>query len=395
MKRVLFVDDEPNVLDGLRRMLYPLRCKWEMVFVASGREALERMAEREFDVLVTDLRMPEMGGVELLKEVVKLHPQVIRFVLSGTPELEVTLRSINLAHQFLAKPCDASVLRGAFEQVFHFRIALGNPALRKLIAHVHSLPSIPGVYWKLVRALGAYEISAKEVAGIVSQDMSMVAKVLQLANSACFGPSREIADPEQAVIYLGTDMIKALVLSAAAFSPFDPNALPGFSIDALQEHSLAVATLARRIAKSLQLSRAELDEVFTGGLLHDLGKLAFAASFPQGYREIAACAERDHETSSDAELRHFETTHAEVGSYLLWLWGLPDAVVNAVGYHHAPGRTEPAASSVAVVVHAADALIRDPSGKSLDMDCLDRLGLAANLPEWIGLRDGLAGVVEC
>ena len=130
MKRILFVDDEPNVLGGLRRMLYPLRDQWRMVFAGSGREALERLEESAFDVLVTDVRMPEMGGAELLEEVRKRFPQTIRIVLSGTTESDLTLRTATLAHQYLCKPCDAATLRSTLERACSVREMLEDPGLK-------------------------------------------------------------------------------------------------------------------------------------------------------------------------------------------------------------------------------------------------------------------------
>jgi YesN/AraC family two-component response regulator len=126
MKRILFVDDEPRVLDGLRRMLYPFRNDWDMVFVSSGREALQQLAESEFDVLLTDIRMPGMTGIELLAEVANRHPNVVRIVLSGTADQDMTLRSVTLAHQCLMKPCDANTVRANVENGLNFHRTLGN-----------------------------------------------------------------------------------------------------------------------------------------------------------------------------------------------------------------------------------------------------------------------------
>src|SRR5581483_2981795 len=143
MKRILFVDDEPKVLDGLQRMLYPLRNDWEMVFVASTQEALECLAKSEFDVLVTDVRMPEMAGMQLLAEVVERYPKVIRMILSGSVEQEMTLPSVMLAHQYLIKPCHPDTLRSAVERVAKFKVMLDDPQLRLVISKTQSLPSIP------------------------------------------------------------------------------------------------------------------------------------------------------------------------------------------------------------------------------------------------------------
>ena len=153
MNRILFVDDEPRVLEGQRRMLYSLRNQWDMKFVSSGAEALQCLTESPFGVMVTDVRMPGMNGVELLQEVVKRHPQVIRLVLSGTADIELTLQCVSLSHQYLLKPCDSQTLRATVQRAFCLRVLLHNPALRGLIAQLQSLPSIPAVYGELLDVL--------------------------------------------------------------------------------------------------------------------------------------------------------------------------------------------------------------------------------------------------
>jgi len=247
MKRVLFVDDEQRVLDGLKRMLYPLRNEWRMSFASSGREALELLDQAEYDVLVTDLRMPEMSGMELLANVVKLHPQVVRMVLSGTADQEVVLRSATLAHQYLVKPCDAATLRATVARAFSLRVILDDAALKKLISSMGNLPSVPSVYLRLMEVLRSLDVSPKEIAQVIGEDISMTTKVLQMVNSALFGIQRQITDPTQAVIYLGPELVRQLVLVASAFSAFQPKSRY-FSIERLQRHSLAVGGLARNIA---------------------------------------------------------------------------------------------------------------------------------------------------
>ena len=216
MKRVLFVDDEQKVLDGLKRMLYPIRNEWRMAFVNSGREALELLDHSDYDVLVTDLRMPEMSGHELLARVASLHPQVVRMVLSGTADQEIALRSATLAHQYLVKPCDATTLRATVGRAFSIRAVLDDPAVKQLISGLNTLPSVPSVYLRLMEVLRSLDVSPKKVAEVVSQDISMTAKVLQMVNSALFGIQRQITDPTQAVVYLGSEMVRQLVFGIIA-----------------------------------------------------------------------------------------------------------------------------------------------------------------------------------
>ncbi|MBZ5580545.1 MAG: response regulator, partial [Acidobacteriia bacterium] len=202
MKRVLFVDDEPKVLSGLQRMLYALQNEWHMEFVASGAEALQRLSESEFDVLVTDIRMPVMSGIELLMEVVERYPQIIRLVLSGTVDTDLTLRSAALAHQYLVKPCDAAILRAKVDHALNLRVVLADPGLKQLISRLPSLPSVPAIYARLLEALRSPDVSTKDIGAIIEQDMGMTAKILQLVNSAFLGITRRITTPGEAVAYL-------------------------------------------------------------------------------------------------------------------------------------------------------------------------------------------------
>ncbi|MEO7650489.1 MAG: response regulator, partial [Bryobacteraceae bacterium] len=105
MKQLLFVDDEPKVLEGLKRSLRPMREDWNMSFVTSGAEALQTLEQAPFDVIVSDMRMPVMDGAQLLNEVRQRFPQVVRIVLSGQSDKELIYQSIAATHQYLDKPC--------------------------------------------------------------------------------------------------------------------------------------------------------------------------------------------------------------------------------------------------------------------------------------------------
>ena len=110
-KRILFVDDEPMILQGLQRMLRPLRDEWDMVFVDGGEKALAAMAESTFDVVVTDMRMPVMNGAQLLTEIRKRHPSTVRLILSGHADKDLVSQCLGVAHQYISKPCDPEQLK--------------------------------------------------------------------------------------------------------------------------------------------------------------------------------------------------------------------------------------------------------------------------------------------
>ena len=382
MKRILFVDDEPNVLAGLRRMLYPLRDQWEMAFAGSGREALQRLEESAFDVLVTDLRMPEMTGVELLGRVRQSFPQITRIVLSGIADLELTLRAATVAHQYLCKPCDAATLHNTLERACTMRQILEDPALRKLISGIEQLPSLPSIYLDLTGILGSGEACAQDIADVITQDMVMTAKILQLVNSPMFALHRKVTNVAEAVTYLGLETVKGLALSVGAFSQFRNPRLSRFA-EELNAHSLQVGFLAREITKSAQSTTATAADCFTAGILHDIGKLVLADNRPAEFQEALRNASANGLAAAGAEALVFGASHTEIGAYLLWLWGLPDPVVEAAALHHRPG---PAGGAV-LAVHAADALIHNRTYPAFDMESLAAAGWAAQVPRWRQILD--------
>lgn len=390
-KRILFVDDETKVLEGLRRMLYPLRNEWEMEFASGGVQALEILSQAQFDILVTDLRMPVMAGVELLARVLERHPGVVRLVLSGTADQALTLKTAGLAHQYLVKPCDAETLCARVEGAARLRVLLDDPGLRRVISQVQSLPSMPALYSKLLEMLRAPDASALEIGELIEQDLGMSAKILQMANSVVVGVNRRINTPSQAVLYLGVDSVRALALNDSAFSQFASAKLSGLAIEKLRQHSLRVGNLARYIAKSLSWPALMVDDAFVGGLLHDTGKLILASSYPEQYREVLIRAAESGEAIRLVELAIFGTTHAEVGGYLLWLWGLSDSIVEVASRHHAISLGSSVLPAPVAAVHIADALVNQRVGEDLDRECLRALGLLEKLPAWQNAMEKLSG----
>jgi HD-like signal output (HDOD) protein len=387
MKRILFVDDEPKVLEGLRRMLYAYRNDWEMVFVGSGHEALKALAESHFDVLITDVRMPEMNGIQLLTEVVDRYPEIVRMVLSGQSDQDITLSSVTLAHQYLAKPCDATVLRATVDRALNLRIMLNDPALKQIVSRVHSLPSVPMVYSQLIKAVQSPNATPKEIGQIIAKDLAMSAKVLQLVNSSFFGVQRRITSPTEAVIYLGTETVKALALTVSVFTQFDTSRVPSFSLETLRNNGVAVGSLAQQIAQSLNLSKSEVEDAFMGGLLHELGRLVLACHYPEQYEAAILQAKHKGISIKDAEFEVFGTTHAQVGAYLLWLWGLPEGVTDIVARYERLG-SEPLLAPL-LAVHVANALLGESPEQNMDMECLVGMGVVAHLPAWKQLSEAI------
>jgi len=387
--RILFVDDDPAVLQGLGRMIRSLRQDWELAFASSGREALTTLAGQSFDVIVSDMRMPGMDGAELLAEVTKRHPHMVRIVLSGQAEQETILRTIGSAHQYLWKPCDPETLRQTLVRAGALRGMLAAEPLKQLVSRLDVLPSPPALYLAVLEECRSPRASVMRVAEIVSQDVAMSAKILHLVNSAFFGRRRRITSPLQAVQLLGLNTVKALMLSAHVFSEFRGTTRTGEFVDRLHAHSLATSACAQLVAAAEHCGEEVVDAAAVGVLLHDCGELILAANLPDQHEQALQLAEARGIPVCAAEVEVFGATHAAVGAYLLGLWALPDAVVEAVAFHHAPGTCTNERFGPLTITHVADALAQElthgeSSGEvtAIDHDYLERLGLADRLPVW-------------
>ena len=400
MRRVLFVDDEPRILDGLRRMLRPQRHEWEMGFAPGGEAALAMMEASPFDVIVSDMRMPGIDGATLLCRVRELYPQVVRIVLSGHTELTAALQVVPIAHQFLAKPCDAEMLRVAVERACHLKALLSDDSIRRTVTALGDLPSLPRTYEALMQAVADPEVSLLKVARIIEQDVGVSAKVLQLVNSAFFGVAHSMTNIQSAVSYLGINTLRNLVLSVEIFRAFKPQRnLPGFSLEKLQRHAQLTAHIAARLPVPKHLA----DIAVVAGMLHDVGKLILAWKLSSHFEKTLAEAFGARCPVNKVEERENGFSHAEIGAYLLGLWGLPYTVVEAVALHHGPNRVPHQNIDAISAVFAANLLAHEleesSSGGAPVYNLEDyqeefaALGVGGILPEWRAMAAEVPGLI--
>ncbi|MCL6503659.1 MAG: HDOD domain-containing protein [Pirellulales bacterium] len=396
-KRILFVDDQANVLEGLRRLLHPYRHEWEMVFVESGAEALRQLEASPFDVLVTDMRMPGMNGSELLQLVQQRYPQVVRMVLSGHADLIQAERALGTAHQYLSKPCDTQTLRATLVRACAVKERLADPNLRRLVGQMASLPSRPDLFGELVRELESEDASIQRIGELIGRDVAMTAKLLQIVNSSFFGLPRRVESPAQAACFLGLNILRPVVLSSGIFSRLSTPLPAGYTIEMLTEHSLAVSRLAERMARSLTSERQLANDALMAGMVHDVGQLVLASGVPEGFEEALGEARREGVPLHVAERQVLGTDHAAVGAYLLALWGLPASVVEAAAYHHDPAAAGDPALGTLALVHLANVLVKQRMGpdwmrghEEADREWLGRAGVSEQqMSQWAELADKL------
>ena len=434
MRRILFVDNDSGVDLELTRTLRSICPEWEMEIAMSGEEALNIMCKSPFDVIVSDIRVQGIDSIELLDTVSERYPETVRIVHSDLSSPEMSLKSTMTAHQLLMKPCCAETMKNTIERTCRLRDLLRSETLKKTIASIKNLPSLPSLYNLIVAEMKSPEGSLKKVGYLISQDVSMSAKILQLVNSAFFALPRKITDPQQAAVFVGIETLKSLVLSIHVFSSLSEDAeLSEFSLMKMWSHSLRTSRLAGDIARSANAERKVVEEAMIAGMLHDIGKLVLL-EVPRQYKEVMELIKTTGCDSSDAEYTVMKTSHAELGAYLLGLWGLPDTVVESVAFHHDPSKliermfNMPPESTnddsshvkpkedklkpqpiekhsteftVLTAVHIANALTMQGNCSSdttyfpyLDMSYLKALELTDKLPEWVELFENTKQVSE-
>jgi HD-like signal output (HDOD) protein/ActR/RegA family two-component response regulator len=335
MKRVLFVDDDTSLLDGLRVRLHALRSQWKMVFVENGPRAIAELEQRPVDVIVADVRMPTMDGVQLLEIVRDRWPDAIRIVLSGCAEEEQSGRLLSVVHQYISKPCEVHQLESVIGRCMQLRDVLNRPQLQALVGRIAHLPAMPRTCTSLRNAMADPDVSVREVARIIHEDPAVAAKVLQLVNSAFFRLARRITSVEQAVGYLGFNAIRTLVMSVEVFSAWSSDVgTCELTPTRLQEEAHRVAAAARALAHGTALA----DDALLAGLLHNIGYWVLLQECPGQVQRAVEIARTSGISLHAAEEQVLGASHAAIGAYLLGVWGLPYPVIEAVAFQHCPQR---------------------------------------------------------
>jgi HD-like signal output (HDOD) protein len=353
MKRVLFVDDEARVLQGLKAGLYARRNDWEMQFAEGGAKAIDLMKQSHFDVLVTDLRMPGVDGTTLVARARTESPDTIRIVLSGYADEEQARRLVSLAHRYLSKPCESKKIGECIDRCLHTQSLIQSEELRAQLGSVGTLPPMPSTFAALQRVLADPGVDSIKVAAIIQQDPAVSAKVLQVCNSAFFRLPRRVSSVQQAVSYLGLSTVRSMVLSAELFKP-GTTLPPSLDLGQLQKHALSVAGIARSLAADTPWA----EDAFLSGLLHDVGFLLLGRQFPDKMQR-ALDAVTAGMPLHEAEQLHIGVDHGIAGAYLLGLWGIPFEVVETVASHEALGRIQQSGFDVLSAVAMAHALLEE------------------------------------
>jgi len=387
-RSILFISADQEAPDHVERALGDMRPKWTVECLADPGLALIRVRAHPPDAVVVDLLLPNSGGVRLLKDMMEISPTTLRIGLTTAPERQAVQQVGVPVHQLLSKPCDGMVLKAVLARAFAAQDFVAHDAFRALLGAITSLPVLPQIYHELMQELKPDEPSLERAGQIVARDLGLTSKILQLVNSAFFGLGRTMAHPSEAAMFLGSETLKALVLSLQVFSQFRQLKLVEFNVENLWNHSWATGVLAKKLCEFEEAGRATTDEAFVSGLLHDMGKLMLAANLSNRLDENIRQARAHQRTLWEQEFKVWGASHAELGGHLLGMWGFPASVVEAVAFHHRPAQARTQTFCALTAVHVANTLGRPPAPpgqlpqQSIDLDYLHGLGLAERVEAW-------------
>jgi len=387
-KRILFVDDDPDLLGGLRNVFYRDRKQWDMTFALGGQLGLDEVRRAPVDVVVSDMQMPGMDGATLLRSVKEESPATVRIMLTGHASRAAIGRLLPALHQLLAKPCTPAVLREVIERSVGGVDPERDARIRRIIGSVDNLPTPSDVFFELSRLLQIETSSVAEITAVVTRDPALSVKMLQLVNNAYFGAHRVTTTIPQAVSLLGLEQVRFIALSASVFVVPVAQVRLARTLDRIREEASCAARLARAFAEP-----AQRDVAFASALLGNLGEVVLAlcreAEF-QLRRERIGRGERER----DVELDLFGVTHHEIGARLLAIWGLPMTIVDVVQFSQDPGSAPEAARKLAGISHVAGAFARGGVPAELDLGSLERAGCGDLVPAWRAIADSQGGAGE-
>src|SRR4051812_22549121 len=284
--RILFVDDEPLMREFYRMIGSLLGVEYETFLASGGNDALKILETDPIDIVVSDLAMPEMNGADFLTTLMRSHPQSMRVVVSGYADQLTVAQCLMFGHRYFHKPFDIKLLTNVLRRICELKHLVCNEKIKRVISGLGALPTPPELYLRLAKELSSPFSTIDSISDIVKEDPGLTVKLLQIVNSAAFGVSRKVTSVPETVQLIGTQILRAIMLTVQAFKFYEGNSMRSISLAQLWNHSLRTAIAAERLARFEQLPPQWCEEAFVAGLLHDIGKLILAANADEEYEQL-------------------------------------------------------------------------------------------------------------
>lgn len=356
---ILFIISDEDIIKEIVKNIVPLQNEFDVFFAETAERALQILANNKIDIVFSSPNIIMSTGSNVLNEIKRLFPEVIRFALASSLDNQQVVQVSPLVHQFIYPPYTTENFKDRIERTLNFQKILKNDKIEELIKNTTNLPTLPEIYIQIEQEVAKPDFSINKIANLIAKDINLTAKILQIVNSAYFGLQREISSINFALTYLGVNIIKSLIFYIHLFSNFKVTSENKKYLERFWQHSLVVASNSYHLANKYLNEKFEIDSAYTAGVLHDVGKFVLlnTYTYPQN---VILLAEQKTFDNLEAEYEIYECTHAEIGAYLLGLWGFPPQIVEAVAYHHQPSSMNKNQLNFATIIHLADFLYYVP-----------------------------------
>ncbi len=350
-KSILFVDDEQDILSALKRLFFDL--DFETYFANGANEAFKILEKEKIDMVVSDIKMPEINGLDFLKYVRRKYPSIIRIVISGYAEKEVMLKVVvgGVAKSYICKPWDNDSLISEINHIFSSYESANDKSVMDIVGEIEELPVMPYVYRKIL-SLIEEDKGITEISHYVEKEPGYAAKILKIVNSAFYGVST--SSVKQAIVYLGLNTLKDVILSTETFNSFSKDLKDRSMVDEIWCHS----ALSNKILHGAypELYKKKIPEEFaSAGLLHNVGQLIFLRYFTDKYQIVYREWRKKPEKPICAmEKIVFGVCHTKLGAYLLDWWNLPSTLTDSCLYHHGPFNENLQKGEIMTLIYMAD-----------------------------------------
>lgn len=333
MNAILFVDDDPNVLHGLRDSLRRNRRVWQMEFANGPHEALEILASKTFDIVVSDMRMPDMDGAGLLEEVRRTHPGCARVVLSGHSEREQLIRASAVAHQYLGKPCSGEVLKATLSALLAARERIASTAVNEAVGRIQSLSSVGALQQELMQSTAQNGSRDEALCVLLEKDSALMMRIVEIIGIAFPESSGSLNTAAELVSAFGFERIRSIAILARICADLERHGSGAISTLEFQQH----AAWTGRLAEACCTVDSDKEHAFVAGTLHDIGQVVNELNNPDLYAQLLTLEQQSGRSLQEIEIEHLGFDHAQTGALLLDYWGMPAPVAIAVQQHHWAG----------------------------------------------------------
>jgi response regulator RpfG family c-di-GMP phosphodiesterase len=354
---IVFVDDDLNVLRGLRRRMMGVRPQWTIRFFESAELALVGLAEHPADVVVSDMRMPSMDGAEFLRIVAQQSPKTSRILLSGYADEAAIQDGTAATHHFLTKPCSDVEIIHAIERGLILRNYLSDPVLVDLLTQTPEELAWPPTFQRLHTILqfrGPHSLA--ELNDFAADHPALTALALELAQReqlVAFGPERDFIS---LVKLLGFDSIKALCVLWSQLGQSEQ--LDARTATALLHRPLVLGQMAANIARIRKMSADAIDQVRAAALLCHIGEIIISRLLPTAHLASRMRADTEGCDIISAEISEMGIAHPAISACICSLWGFSHEIVESIAFHHRPEAAPTANSDRVLIVYAAQHFAR-------------------------------------